>query len=895
MPFEAPDPKLTTALGEFAKALSKDAAFTTVKISSTSVPQIDVRKRRYLFINNTSADLETASTELRKHLPTDWDASGLSKIVFGVSGQNIAPRSSHPIRLGITALPLHQALADLIGLPEAWYLTQLQRVERTLEPVLVDGETRVARLNVVNGTTLDADSWLASTLSWSGKYRGRLIYVCAEAGKGKSTLLAHHVRNQLLRSTGPLPLFIPLRDLHKGGGISWDAIAMMVGTFGPSATDLIHATRSGLTLLVLDGLDEVSGRYDPNVVIQVINLVSSTLISENTLLAISGRTTEGKLLASKQAWQAGLELPDLDDPSFSDYTSHIINRHVPGWPAVSARIPEPPLGERILSTSPLLPHEFDALLQWILFQFEDFGKERSLFFVQSLACIGRTIQLQGKPLIIDQGDQKKAHACWLYDVCILAAALACVREQDKIEDIAQEIFEPSRQLDLLTWIALHASTDEAKRLTIERVNELTHRIFAIDPVNQNEELTAVLRQIQKHALLYSSSEGLTVGDWKPTFLSDWIRCALIVRAWRNRNTLPCSEGKRELISSIIATALRSKIAFSSIFPDWLTREPACAEPLFLELIKQADKESPEASSNFWAAYAGLSDELRERQPLRPKHIVEFSELSELHFEGLQLGKEFSANLAFFVATTFSNCTFNNVQFTACDMSSTSFASCAFDNVTFKDCSGPITFEDCVFSRCHLSDVQGKLLPGWTFIDCMFLEDTRIVQTKEPHPETSGREVVKCTGCSTKNRPEELFVGDWIGNAPRRIAGINVRNNLVSEDPALECLRRVLRPFFPTRAGNPEERQARGYIRSSALGRGAFPPGSPHPTTLRALLEAEGFTSGGRQGHLYAPWSSVAGVTRPDLRSELLAFLKNGSRGPTVERMLTKVRKECRPS
>jgi hypothetical protein len=101
----------------------------------------------------------------------------------------------------------------------------------------------------------------------------------------------------------------------------------------------------------------------------------------------------------------------------------------------------------------------------------------------------------------------------------------------------------------------------------------------------------------------------------------------------------------------------------------------------------------------------------------------------------------------------------------------------------------------------------------------------------------------------------------------------------------------LRPFFPSRTGTAGEVQARRYIRESAIGRGKFPPGSPQPKDLLGLLTAEGFTSGGRQGRLYAPWSSIVSAGGDDfrLRTELLAFLRNDRRGPTVERMLKRIR------
>lgn len=113
----------------------------------------------------------------------------------------------------------------------------------------------------------------------------------------------------------------------------------------------------------------------------------------------------------------------------------------------------------------------------------------------------------------------------------------------------------------------------------------------------------------------------------------------------------------------------------------------------------------------------------------------------------------------------------------------------------------------------------------------------------------------------------------------------------SEDHAELCVRAMLKPFFPVRAGTDGQRQARGYIRSSALGRGAMPSGSPSDGDLLSALESLGFSSGGRQAHVYAPWSGVGGasVEGVELRNELLAFLASGTKSGRVAALLERVR------
>jgi hypothetical protein len=153
-------------------------------------------------------------------------------------------------------------------------------------------------------------------------------------------------------------------------------------------------------------------------------------------------------------------------------------------------------------------------------------------------------------------------------------------------------------------------------------------------VNQNEEFTAVMRQMQKHALLFASGDGLTAGDWKPAFLSDWIRCALLVRAWLKRMSLP-EAGKWPELAALVARARRARIAYRDIFPDVCGRPDASVtDELVEELVRQADRDSPEACENFWSLLAGLGDADRPRVTVRPKRVPEMTDLSGLEFDGL---------------------------------------------------------------------------------------------------------------------------------------------------------------------------------------------------------------------------------------------------------------------
>ena len=732
---------------------------------------------------------------------------------------------------------------------------------------------------------------MSTALSWGSDYRGWLLYFQAEAGKGKSTMLADLARRRLDSGNGPLPLLVPLRDLRRGGRISWEAMVTPLGAVGSAATNLAHAARVGLVVLMLDGLDEVAGRYDPNVVKEVLDIVFDRLQGDRSLMAISGRTTEGTLLNSKNAVvQVGLELPDAGESTFSDYAEIVIKATVPDWPRIARQLPEPPDIGAQLTDRPATEQEMVQLLKWVQSSFDKFGKDRSLFFVQSLACLGRTRQLQGKYLLNPEQSEPVA-PCSLYDACILAASYACVRECDKVDEIARQFFTPAAQLDLLTWFALHASAEDSLRTGLRRPNALVKDICNIDSTFQHEQFTTVIRQMQKHALLFGRGEDLAAGDWRPAFLSDWLRCTFLVRSWLNRDSLAQGE-EREVLRKIVARAERSRIAFQMIFPYVTNRDLAFAlDELALQLVLHANKSSPEACANFWALYVGLGD-LAENLEVHPTRITELTDLSEIPFEGAVLGPGFSGNLAMFVATEFANSQFEGCEFTQCDFNDARFRNCRLQNVTFKSsCSGPIYFEDCEFNDCTFADGIADQAPVWSFVGCRFNAKCQISQTRLAIRGGGNPNAASFEGCTTEGPIASLLSGAWIGIDPAHVEGIErVRSDSLG-DPVEDCLVRTLKPFFPSRVGPSGQHQARSYIRSSAIGRGAFPPGSPGAPALISALKAEGFTSGGRQGHLYAPWSSVVGAFDVELRNEISIFLRNREQGPTIERLLDRIRQD----
>lgn len=870
-------------------------ALLQVGENAVAISSVRVGARRLFLVEaEGDADLPAIAALFRRQsawLP-DVEA-GLQEVVVAVAGPSVAGSQQEIIRLGVRAVPLHRAIADVVGLPTGWQDGQESVISQILEPLRVGAEYRTARLRVPeeNGEPAgDALTWISESLG-QGASAGRLIYFRAEAGKGKSTTFAELARDLLSQNFGPVPLLVPLRNLRRGAGASWEDIAGTVGVVGAAVMDLGRAVKTGLIVIMLDGLDEVSGRYDPSVIQQVVRVVSEQVRGDHALLAFSGRTTEGMLLDPKSTYQRTIELPAIEGGQFRTYVEGVVDAVVPGWPALA-----PHVGEPISSTQALPNREFthadrEHVVHWVLHSFTDFGKDRSLFFVQSLACLARDMQLRGnKPIYVKQAESApRVLLCGLFEACLCAASLACVREQVKVVQDAQSIFTPARQLDVATWLAVLASVDASVRAGFPTPNELIAKVFHLDPVNQAEDLVAIIRQMQKHALLYSSG-GLAGGEWRPGFLSEWVRAALLVRAWRNRGAM--GEGLGKAISHAIAVAQRARIAFHYIFPDWLARANEVSLPSLTEALI-SESRSPEACANFWFLMQGLSDELRGRIVSRPTRVVEWTDFSEFEFEGLEFGSEFSANLGMFVRAQFIGCRFTDCKFTQCDFTDASFVSCTFDNVQFEHCDGPMHFENCDEMRStRFAEVAAHRLPAWMFSHCHFSTGAKLEQTRTPCNSAYGP-IATFEECTCEADPASVLVGPELGQDRRRFAGLRLSTAVESQDPGVECLRQLLRPFFPSRVGESGTHQARDYIRSSALGRGVFPQGSPSPSELTNLLSAEGFTRGGRQGHIYAPWSDVAGSTRVHLRSEFSAFLRNqASRGPTIQALLDKIRRSA---
>lgn len=889
----SPEKSITSAFSSYIDRRGEQLAVDLADEKATRLPVYRIGDRTLvLFDASEHASIANLLDEIRATVKEAVDGlPGYEILLVPTRGPGI-PMTRIVVARGLSLMSLHDAIGTLIGLPDGWRESQERLVGKTLEPLTLDGEVNVASLFVEGDEKQEAFEWLSSRLeSWSAT-QDKLVYLRAEAGKGKSTLFAETVRRQLQRGTGPLPLYLPLRQLQRGAGVSWGDIASCAGILGKGADELAAAATHGLAALLLDGLDEVSGRYDPNLVKGVIDVIKLKLEGRRSIIFLSGRTTEATFLNPQSALEIGIELPESQDTAFAEYCSLVINKITPEWPKVSRRVPEPPYSELELQDRAPSTAEQKTILDWIGRVFDELGKERSLFFVQSLACVGRTYQLDGNQPFLIPTREEPARRAPLYDVCVLAATLASVREQDKVEDLARESFTPAAQLDLLTLFALRSSTAGIGE-AFAQPNELAQQVFNIDPVNENEAFTAIVRQMQKHALLFAGlSEGLRTGEWRPTFLSDWVRAALVARAWQRRDHLASYMDSGQL-EKTIARASRVAYTFGVILPELVEKGDRLKDWLHLVdiLRTEANQGSPEACENFWRLACAISDDARNQQGDLPAKMVELADLSDLHSDAISFDNSFSSNLVTFVAADFSHCEFNETHFTSCDLSDAIFTNCDFDGASFLHCDGPVLFDGCKFTGCHFEDLRMRNFPAIRFIDCEFQANNSLVQHRGPSDATSYQSSVVFENCICEDPAEDWMEGEWLGVNPRNLEGLR-RDYDEAPSKIDRTLRGLLNPFFPRRVGSGDQRQARGYIRSSALGRGVWPDGAPTGSELMDILLSSGFTTGGREGHVYAPWSSVVGSgdEAMEIRNELLAYLHNRKRGPFVDQLIEKIQR-----
>ncbi|WP_173178113.1 NACHT domain-containing protein [Pseudomonas tohonis] len=785
------------------------------------------------------------------------------------------------LRLGFDGVKLKYALQRILDLPDTFFKNQEQMIQEALRPIegLSGGAIKMRSRSTGPNPWSECSDAHNSIAAWTNaSLSSNLLFVEAEAGKGKTILLASLAKNIFDTSTDKLSIYIPLRKLPLSTGISWENISQLIGVVGLGAERLAKAVKLGLVIIFLDGIDEVSGRYDNTLIRDLLELLTEKLSSQNSKVILSGRKSEARAI-EKAIWTTiSIELPSPESLEFERYINFTIEKLLEDWNYFSKSIPieyQELLGN--INADEKLEREIPEIANWIATVFPEVGKESSLFFIQGLAAIaiGRRA---GNRLPLNLG--KKLFIPTLMDVCIAAAIFACLREQKKIDDIAESAYTAPKQLEVLKGFALLASASNQRDLPTP--NELTAKAFNVNTVHDPEIYVAINRQNAKHALLYSTE---AVGNYRPQFLSDWIRCAFAARLLKeNPSSLGISD---DTVASTIFTSDRSRYLFSEFMPDILKGNSI---PLlwreFLSGETWADSEH--AVANIWQLRAAIGDE---NVTFNIPNPLPFAQLDHAEFSNCNINQELSGESFYLDNAIFSASTLNNVTLSGVSLEHVIFRDCQLSNITIKDRStGPITFERCTLQNFKLIETTSTTAPAATFIDCDFEGlDNLISQPFPAHDSTSYEAFAVFQNCTTETPINKLLQGDWI-NLQRPIEGLKPFSAEVS-DPSIECLRRTLAPFFPSRVGSSPDIQARRYIRLSALGRGRMPAKSPSPDELKSILESIGFADGGRSDHLYAPWASVLGGAEEErkIREDIINFLMHKDiESPTIQKLLRRI-------
>lgn len=778
--------------------------------------------------------------------------------------------------LGRTAETVRMALRKLLDLPSTFDASQEALITEALEPISALGiaPVRMTLVDQQGERKLDAADQLAQHVCLGSG----LAFIEAEAGKGKTVLLASAAQRLRMDKRGKLPVFIPLRKLPLTAGIAWDSITQLIGIVGEGADRLVRAVKSGLVAVFLDGIDEVAGRYDKSLIRDLLELITQRLGSPDSVVILSGRRTEARHLDSRDWTILSVDLPEASSADFKAYVGAVFDRLVSQSRATGA-IELPEEYEELIGTRPAdeqVVRERDDIVDWILEVFPEVAKEPSLFFIQGLAAIaiGRR---SGNRASLHQDDRIFVPRVW--DVCLSAAVFACIREASKVDPIAAHEYSVKNQMRALQGLAVLSSAPLGAMAPTP--NELVPGAFDVDPVNSPEVLVAITRQNAKHALLYATE---AVGGYRPQFLSDWIRCALLAQIFSASTSLGHLDPDEAL--ELAASAQQAKYAFESLLPSALNEDVVNDRwRRAFERAIAAGRES--ASANLWFLRAAVGDESLSA-PVHPP--LPLAEITDVEFTGFAINSELSGSDFFLDGNRFVNSSVSNVRLQDVSLRDVSFENCAIANVELVDCEGPISFEGCDLTEVRIKNTRSNKKPALKFADCTFSGDKNLLlQDVAAYGETTYGPPVVFEDCISDVAVTQLIHGEWSAKEDAA-SGMSTRSVQAMSD-AEACLRRALRAFFPSHIGDGRTLQARRYTRLSALGRGSMPAGAPGQEELQKLFESVGFTTGGRSDHLYAPWSSVVGASQAgmELRTELLDFLRDGTqRGPSVQQMIARL-------
>lgn len=822
---------------------------------------------------SSPAGIKAASDIYEAKLPDD-----VSAVYFVLSYWVPIDHEKISLALGRSAVSVRFALRKLLDLPNTFDASQETSIHEALSAIRQLNVDPIRMTLVGRGEHhLDASKQLVEMIQVRRTSGDGLVFVEAEAGKGKTILLASTAQRIRDDKSGKLPIFIPLRKLPLESGVAWESITRLIGIVGEGSERLIRAVKAGLVTIFLDGIDEVAGRYDKNLIRDLLQLMTDQLGSKESVVVLSGRRTEARHLNPDEWKIYSIELPDLASDDFRRYVGSVLD----GLIQQSNHLVEVPtdyldlMGNRPADDQ--VSREREEIVDWILEVFPEVAKEPSLFFIQGLAAIAIGRRAGNRATLRTQDN--KPYFPPISDVCLSAAVFACIRECSKVDGVASSEYSVKNQMQALQGLAAIASAPTIG--SAPTPNELVPEAFQVDPVNSPEIYVAITRQNAKHALLYAAE---AAGGYRPQFLSDWIRCSLIAQILNCKP--PLGSLSREDILKLAVSAERAKYTFDVLLPSALNEEPVQVE--WLEAFRAAIASGFEtASANQWILRASLGDE---RFSTTANNPLPLAEITDTEFAGFSINEELSGSDFFLDGSLFVSSKISNVQLDSVSMQGVVFTDCDISNIKLVDCEGPITFEDCTFTNVQILNTKSLAKPALTFETCSFLgTENRLKQEKPAYGADEYASVVEFINCFTEGDIDSLLSGDWASNE-RPLNGIS-KKEARSESKAETCLRRALRTFFPSHIGSGSSPQARRYIRLSALGRGSMPPGSPGQERLQQIFETVGFTTGGRADHLYGPWSSVVGASASglDLRSELVDFLLDSTKqGPNIQKMIGKI-------
>lgn len=784
------------------------------------------------------------------------------------------------LQLGKSAVTKSYALRKLLDLPATFEKSQQALINEALSPLeLLKAQPITMRLtNSEGGSHPNAAEKLSKLIDDPATAISGLVFIEAEAGRGKTILLASLAKKMREQWRGKLPIYIPLRKLPLESGVAWESITQLVGIVGEGSERLNRAIKAGLVTLFLDGIDEVSGRYDKGLIRDLLDLMTERLISAKSVIVLSGRKTEARHLSPKEWAVFSVDLPNLETDDFRSYVGSVVDGVVLQR-AAPVEIPKEYVdlvGERLVDDQ--VKRERDDIVQWIIEVLPELSQEPSLFFVQGLAAIAIGRRAGNRAPLRSPDGRLDVPPIW--DVCLIAALYACLRESTKIDVVAQGKYSVKGQMHVLQGLA--AISSASTFANIPTPNELIPGAFGVDPVNAPEVNVAIVRQNAKHALLYATE---AAGAYRPQFLSDWIRCSLLAQIFKSNP--PIGKLNRAEVLKLAASASRAKYTFELLLPSMLKDEPVHAE--WLDALKAAVADNIEAASaNLWSLRAAVGDE---RLGAPVQNPLPLAEITDEEFVGFTIGEELGGSDFMLDGSRFINSSIDKVRLNGVSMRGVEFANCDLSKIELVDCEGPITFEACTLSGVVITNIQSKFKPALQFRNCSFLGIENVIdQSKPAFSEREYLAVATFQNCFTEGNLENFLRGEWAGSDNPPI-GISHKEKAPHNSPAEACLLRSLHAFFPPHIGAHNALQARKYIRLSALGRGSMPPGSPGQEQLQQIFESVGFTTGGRSDHLYGPWSGVAGASTAGiaLRNELAEFILDSSKqGSIVKRLIQKI-------